>query len=274
MKNVKSAKMLNKREGFNKYGITVEKKTNYTVYWPLHWHNCWELEIVTEGIGMQTLNGTEYEITPGSVYILNPTDYHEVRCDGMNMYNISFSDETLSDEFISAFSGNGGGRITQLDKESLEQLSGICEMLLYECKGSLKYSDKASQILLDLLFVRLLRHFGISENKKNDSRKALVSSAVSYINVHFRENPSLSDTANHLGITPNYLSEEFHAVTGKKYKEYLNEVRLMYAKKLLASSSLSVTEICFASGFSSLSNFLRVFKAKFGVSPQTMQREL
>ena len=249
MRNVKNAKMLNKREEFNKYGITVEQKTNYSGYWPLHWHNCWELEIVTDGIGKQTINGSEFEIAPGSVYILNPTDYHEVRCEGMNMYNISFSDETLSDEFISAFSGNGGGRITHLDKEVLGQLSAICDMLLYECNSSLKYSENAAHHLLELLFVLLLRYFGISENKKNDSRKALVSSAVSYINVHFRENPSLSDTANYLGITPNYLSEEFHNVTGKKYKEYLNEVRLMYAKRLLASSSLSVTEICFASGF-------------------------
>lgn len=274
MKNVKNAKMLDKREDFNKYGITVEKKMNYSGYWPLHWHNCWELEIVTDGGGVQTLNGTDYTICPGSVYILNPTDYHEVRCEGMNVYNISFSDEILSDDFMSAFSGNGGGRIKNLDGEELSQLTSICEMLLYECKNSLKYSDKAANALLEILFVRLLRHFGISESKKSDSRKALVSSAVSYINVHFRENPTLSDTANYLGITPNYLSEEFHIVTGKKYKEYLTEVRLMYAKKLLASSSLSVTEICFASGFSSLSNFLRVFKAKFGVSPQTMQRQL
>ena len=274
MKDIENAKMFNKIDQFNKYGITVIKKSEHSGFWPLHWHDCWELEVVTGGSGKQILNGVEYKILPGSVYILSPTDYHEVTCDKLTVFNISFSDELLSDEFLTAFSGSGGGKFKNFEGEDFLYLKNICTMLLYEYDNDLKYGNISTKSLLDLLFVQLLRTFGTIESKKYDTRKKFVLKAVSYINIHFRDAPTLSDTAKYLGITPNYLSEEFHRVPGKKYKEYLNDVRLMYAKKLLASSSLSITEICFASGFSSLSNFLRVFKARFGMPPHAMQKQL
>lgn len=275
MNSNKTAKMLDKNGDFSKYGISIEKKSNYSCSWPLHWHNCWELELITEGNGFQILNGTTYNIGVGSIYILNPTDFHEVSLENVTVYNISFPDEMLSADFITAFSGIGGGLIKSVQGAEFEHLKQICEMLLFETSNTLRRGEKACKHLLDLLTIHLLRIFGVANvSSKNDSKKALIGSAVSYINTHFRDNPTLSDTASYLGITPNYLSEEFHSVTGKKYKEYLNEVRLMYAKRLLSSSSLSVTEICFASGFSSLSNFLRVFKAFYGTSPQAMKNSL
>lgn len=274
MKSIKNATMWNKSREFNDYGFNIVKKQDPTFVWPLHWHNSWEIEIVTGGKGLQSLNGTKHEIMRGAVYILNPTDFHEIEVTELEVYNISFSDALLPEEFMTAFSGNGGGRIKYISDSKLSQIASICEMLLYEYDNSPKYSDKTTKCLLDLLFIHLLRIFEVDETKNSDTRKSLINSAVSYINIHFREDPTLSDVASYLGITPNYLSEQFHEITGKKYKEYLNDVRLMYAKKLLASSSLSVTEICFASGFSSLSNFLRVFKSKYGMSPQAMQKKL
>lgn len=274
MKNTKNATMWNKSSEFNNFGFNIVKKQDPSSVWDLHWHNSWEVEIVTGGNGSQILNGTEHDIIRGAVYILNPTDFHEVEVSELEVYNISFSDELLPEEFMTAFSGSGGGRIKYISDEKLSQLSSVCEMLLYEYNNSPKYCDKTTKSLLDLLFIHLLRIFDVDKTKNSDIKKSLINNAVSYINIHFREDPTLSDVASNLGITPNYLSEQFHEITGKKYKEYLNEVRLMYAKKLLASSNLSVTEICFASGFSSLSNFLRVFKAKFGMSPQSMQKNL
>lgn len=274
MKNNKNATLWHKSSGLNVYGINIEKKSGNSGTWPLHWHDSWEIEIVTGGSGYQILNGQKYDIEPGTLYILNPTDFHEVCASDLDLYNISFSDEMLTDEFIAAFSGDLAGCVKTVSQDRLLQLTSVCEMLLYEYSNNPRYSEKCTKSLLDVLFVFLMRIFDVKKAKNSDTKKSTINSAVSYINVHFRENPSLSDVASYLGITPNYLSEQFHEVTGKKYKEYLNDVRLMYAKKLLASSDLSITEICFACGFSSLSNFLRVFKTHFGMSPQSMQKDM
>ncbi|MBR5527661.1 MAG: helix-turn-helix domain-containing protein [Clostridia bacterium] len=274
MNSTKNAKMMDKYGDLSGLGIFIEKKTFDSYSWPLHWHNCWELEIVLSGSGKQILNGTEYDICPGTVYVLNPTDFHEISFENVTVYNISFPDEMLPADFTQYFSGIGGGLIKTLDGEQFKNFRQICDILYYESTNPQKHGEKSCKLLLELIMIHLLRIFDVKQPSKNDSKKALIGSAVSYVNIHFRENPTLSDTAAYLGITPNYLSEEFHAATGKKYKEYLNEVRLMYAKRLLSSSSLSITEICFASGFSSLSNFLRVFKAHFGVSPQALKNSL
>lgn len=54
----------------------------------------------------------------------------------------------------------------------------------------------------------------------------------------------------------------FRKYTGKTYSEYLTELKLDYSKKLLLTTDLSITDICFSSGFSSVSNFLKAFKQK------------
>lgn len=272
MKKTRSAKLINKSTEFNKYGIEIRKMHLHNEIATLHWHNCWELEFIVDGKGRQTLNGTEYPLTKGTIYILNPTDFHEVISDDTTIFTISFTDEQISEEFLEFFSGNGGGRQKIISGEQYEHFLQIAEMLLYEGENQLKYGDTASLQLLGILLTHTMRIFDGHISPKKEVKKALISKAISYINHHFRENPSLTDTANFLGITPNYLSEEFHSVTGKKYKEYLTDLRLSYAKKLLTSSNISITEICFASGFSSLSNFLRVFKEKYGISPHNMRK--
>jgi AraC-like DNA-binding protein len=90
---------------------------------------------------------------------------------------------------------------------------------------------------------------------------------------HFRENLYLKDVAQQANLAPNYFSEAFHKLTGIPFQTYLQDLRLRFALALLRVSDLSVTEICYASGFNTLSHFLRVFKQKFHQSPNTFRRE-
>ena len=96
--------------------------------------------------------------------------------------------------------------------------------------------------------------------------------ALLYLHGHFRENPTLTEMARLFGFNTNYFSSRFHQYTGKTFKNYLNLLKLEYAKKLLLSGDLSVTEIGYAAGFTSLPNFLRCFKTHFGMSPGALRR--
>ena len=82
----------------------------------------------------------------------------------------------------------------------------------------------------------------------------------------------MADAAKISGFNMNYFSSLFHKTTGKTYKEYLNDLKLEYAKKLVLSNHLSISEICFASGFNSLPNFLKNFKAHYSTSPGSMRK--
>ena len=116
-----------------------------------------------------------------------------------------------------------------------------------------------------LLFL-FIRKSGSSYHQET-SASTPITKALLYLHLHFRENPSLSHTANIAGFCPNYFSELFHKHMGCTYTEYLTTLKLNYAKRLLESCDITSTDVCFECGFSSLSNFLKVFKLHFGISP-------
>jgi len=98
--------------------------------------------------------------------------------------------------------------------------------------------------------------------------------ARKFIEQHSGEELSLSRVAKAVNIHPNYLSEKFKHVTGINFVEYVSRTRFQRAHDLLQNSDLPVTEIAFAAGFQSLSQFNRVFKKLSGKSPSEFRTAL
>ncbi len=88
-----------------------------------------------------------------------------------------------------------------------------------------------------------------------------------YIQENFRQDISVANLSEQFQITPNYLSTLLKKRLGMKFTDYLNGLRLSYAKELLISSRLSVREIMEQSGYYSQSYFTRLFLEKEGCTP-------
>ena len=82
---------------------------------------------------------------------------------------------------------------------------------------------------------------------------------------------NLVEVARHCCVSEGHLSRMFHHATGLTFREYLTQVRVERAKSLLINSGKNVTEIAYESGFQSLSQFHRVFRKVYGVSPGEMR---
>jgi AraC-like DNA-binding protein len=95
--------------------------------------------------------------------------------------------------------------------------------------------------------------------------------ARQFIEQHSGEELSLSKVAKAVHISPNHLSEKFKLVTGMKFVDYIARLRIEKARHLLRSGNLRISEIAFAVGFQSLSQFNRVFKKLLGMSPTEYQ---
>ena len=91
--------------------------------------------------------------------------------------------------------------------------------------------------------------------------------ARKFIEEHCTEPLSLEKVAKSVGINATHLSEKFKQVTGVKFVDYIARTRFESARKLLEDVNLRVSEIAFAVGFQSLSQFNRVFKKFSGKSP-------
>ena len=93
-------------------------------------------------------------------------------------------------------------------------------------------------------------------------------SARRYIDQHLTEHISLTKVANVVGINRTHLSEKFKQVTGVKFVDYIARNRFEKAKEQLGNGACPISEIAFACGFQSLSQFNRVFKKLSGKSPR------
>jgi AraC-like DNA-binding protein len=94
-----------------------------------------------------------------------------------------------------------------------------------------------------------------------------VFKAQSFIQKNYKHDLSLRKVANVADINPNYLSQRFKQVTGMKFVEYIARTRFEKACRLLHDGDLRISDIAFAAGFRSLSQFNRVFKKLCGKSP-------
>jgi len=96
--------------------------------------------------------------------------------------------------------------------------------------------------------------------------------ARKFIEEHSAEELSLRKVGKAVNIGSNYLSEKFKQVTGVNFVEYVAHTRFKNACDLLRNPNLRISEIAFAVGFQSLSQFNRVFKKLARKSP-TQYRE-
>jgi AraC-like DNA-binding protein len=102
---------------------------------------------------------------------------------------------------------------------------------------------------------------------QNRAEPVEIWKARNFIHEHAGEELSLTRVARSVNINANYLSEKFKEVTGVNFVRYVARTRYEKARPLLHVVDLRVSEIAFAVGFQSLSQFNRVFKKFSGTSP-------
>jgi YesN/AraC family two-component response regulator len=98
--------------------------------------------------------------------------------------------------------------------------------------------------------------------------------ARKFIEQHLAEQVSLTKVAKAVNINANYLSEKFKKVTGVNFVDYVARERFENASRLLGDAGVRISEIAFAVGFQSLSQFNRVFKKLSGKSPTEFRASL
>lgn len=104
-------------------------------------------------------------------------------------------------------------------------------------------------------------------SSRNRAEPVAIWKARRFIKEHSSEELSLTKIAKVVNMNPNYLSENFKQVTGINFVEYVARTRFATACDLLRNDSMPISEIAFAAGFQSLSQFNRVFKKFSGKSP-------
>lgn len=108
-------------------------------------------------------------------------------------------------------------------------------------------------------------------SKKNEMR---INKVCLYIQNNFYTKISLKEVADLIFLTESNFCKFFKKATGKTYSDYLNELRINEACRLLVQTEKSINQISFECGFESLSYFNRVFLSKKEMTPSKYRKSI
>ena len=123
--------------------------------------------------------------------------------------------------------------------------------------------------MLELFFSVFKNHLtdAYSVSKKTNS-DIYVEAAVNYIKSNIFNSVTVTGLSEILGISQPYLFKIFKERFGISPKQYITEYKIKHAKKLLAETDMSVTQIADSIGFGDVLCFSKFFSAKVGISPK------
>ncbi|HPU62655.1 MAG TPA: AraC family transcriptional regulator, partial [Mobilitalea sp.] len=95
----------------------------------------------------------------------------------------------------------------------------------------------------------------------------LICKAKAYIEENYNKDISLDEVSRKVDISPYYFSKLFKEETGVNFIDYLTNIRIEKAKKLLLYSDMNIKNICLDIGYSDPNYFSRIFKKQVGLTP-------
>jgi AraC-like DNA-binding protein len=110
-------------------------------------------------------------------------------------------------------------------------------------------------------------------NLNKASEEDRMSQVYHYVMDHFKESIRLENVAALTNMTVSSFSRYFKSRMNKSFSDFLSDVRISHACKLLHEESLNISEVCYESGFNTLSNFNRQFKDRIGVTPKVYKKD-
>lgn len=112
----------------------------------------------------------------------------------------------------------------------------------------------------------------VLESKPQDNERLEI--LFDFVKREYKRTIALEEVADLVSMTIQAFSRYFKKKTGKTFTNFVNEHRLVHASKLLAEQPMSITDICYESGFNNFSHFNKRFKAFTGKSPSQYRNEI
>lgn len=262
-------------------------------YW--HFHPHYQLFLVEEGTGTRFIGDSIQPFGPGDLVFLGPNLPHLWRSD----QHYFVKDSALKTRgivvyFQEDFLGKGFFEKPEM-MAILQLMENSCRGLEW---GGNHQADPVRQEIADALrklttipvgFRRVLALLTLLDELAHSPGYRFITS-IGYTNTvkphetdrmqavhdyvldHFHEHINLDTVAELAGMTPPAFCRYFKARANKTFSEFVSEVRIGHACKLMMEGRLNVTQVSYESGYRTLSNFNRQFKEITGKTPMEYVR--
>ncbi len=268
--------------------LLLRKHTRYADI-PLHFHDYIEMMYVCNGQITHEIGQDAITLKKGDIIILGRSTMHSLHRAakddiGVNMIiaydfysalcNRLRSSILLSDKIFTRMMQPDGNPYCVFHTAGIEEVENLLENILL----TLFSGDRKKDALLQLEFELLTSYLASLPDVRSEvyGKERREERAVRQLNRYIETaypRATLSEAAERLGFTPNYLCRWVKRNYGVTFKQLLTEKRFAVALELLTDSSLSVGEIIETVGYENRSYFHKEFLRRFGKTPKELRDE-
>jgi AraC family transcriptional activator of pobA len=249
-----------------------------------HRHDHFAIFYVTKGAGSHIIDFRDYALKPERVFLIAPGQVHAWKAfDGVKGYVLLFTPEfftlTLQYRELRAYLFSNIAHqhtFLDLDKDASNHLQAIFKGIEEEYKHLKKYNEQIIRSYINILLFELSRKYekSIPTADKSDAVFIKVREFENSVNKNFKTMRTVNEYAKQLNITPNYLNAISRQRRGKPAGEIIRDRIMLEARRMLAHSENSISQIAYALNFADNSYFGRFFKKYSGSTPAQFRWEL
>lgn len=231
-----------------------------------HWHPAPELITVLRGRFSLAVGQQSVALHAGEMLYINAEEVHALSAeeDGSQLVTVQFS-PGLFDELHPAPLLNWRTHrhaMTLADSTVFPRLQSLLARIIDNDAPFQRFA--AIYLLLDALVAAGQPTQRAESTLRED---AMIKEGIDYINQHFDQPLTLSDVAEHSGMSYSYFSRLFKRVSRHNFKEYLTLVRLNKARTLLRDTRTPITDISHSCGFQEHKALIAAFNKYCGLTP-------
>lgn len=272
---------------FNVYPCTIP--TDFT-FVPLHWQDSVEIIYIKKGSGIVQVDFKSYAAREGDIFLVLPGHLHGLRGilqNRMEYENIIFDMNFLGSDNVDLCSQkylqpimNGKIQLpTYISKEHpiyhpvslcLDASDHLCSLR----PNGYELGVKGHLMVLFSILLQTAADTASPVNEIDQKNIQKLKTVLSRIETDYDKKLTVNDMADECGYSASHFMRWFKEVTGTGFAGYLIEYRLGKAAEALRDSNATVLEIAEQSGFDNLSNFNRLFKKRFDMTPSQFRRQV
>lgn len=247
----------------------------------LHVHDDYELHCVVAGKVGYIVEGSVYDLRPGSLILMRSAETHRLvvhKTEPYERYTLNFRPQVLFDhgfppEILAAYNDRGLG---ERNLYPVGSLAGVDAVSIFGQMLSACESFPPESVIVSYLSSLLwsINTVFKQEKQKNfpindDAGRQLID----YINEHLLEELSLSSISEAIHMSPSQMNRVFHNLTGTSVYRYILSKRLIVAQEMIAKgeSAVNASQAC---GFRDYSAFYRLYKKHFGIAPTASKKKI
>lgn len=259
---------------------------------PIHTHEFFEFVYVLDGELHNKVDGIEYVLKPGSLLFVNFEQTHEIFADE----DVSYVNVLVSSNFIKSNTENFNSifdlfsfvalhgmkiekdnflPVIKFENEEKTNFDNLICSMLFEYNGKRKDYEKVLYHQFYVMILNIIRNFEfIDKDNVVLEVNQKMSKIMDYIDENYNKNISLNSVAHKFFYNSSYFSRMFKTILGVTFKEYLQQVRIRKAIKMMLETNASFERISEEIGYADKKQFYNVFKKKTGMTPGEYKKKV